>query len=159
MNQASFYPLHSLRYNYICKIRKIWGGCIPFFMIRLQTGSQGVLVVMNRASHLCEPGSTLASGHMWAEFQSISTWLQGFSPGTLVFLLPQNRLPVNYIWFGLLCSKITHGLYGGRRWCLYIHLVWSRWAGWSWKAVVNAHLPLHNPFAFLVLILVPFSSL
>ena len=35
-------------------------------------GSQGGLVVINRASHLCDPGSTLASGRMWAEFQSIS---------------------------------------------------------------------------------------
>ena len=34
--------------------------------------SQGGLVVINRASHLCDPGSTLASGRMWAEFQSIS---------------------------------------------------------------------------------------
>ena len=35
--------------------------------------SQGGLVVINRASHLCDPGSILASGRMWAEFQSIST--------------------------------------------------------------------------------------
>ena len=35
-------------------------------------GGQGGLVVINRASHLCDPGSTLALGRMWAEFQSIS---------------------------------------------------------------------------------------
>ena len=35
-------------------------------------GNQGGLVVINHASHLCDPGSALASGRMWAEFQSIS---------------------------------------------------------------------------------------
>ena len=40
---------------------------------------------------------------------------EGFSPGTPVFLPPQNRLPVNYIWLGLRCSEITHGSYGGSR--------------------------------------------
>ena len=35
-------------------------------------GSQGGLVVINRASHLCDSGSTLASGRKWVEFQSIS---------------------------------------------------------------------------------------
>ena len=35
-------------------------------------GSQGGLVVINSASHLCYPGSTLPSDRMWAEFQSIS---------------------------------------------------------------------------------------
>ena len=39
---------------------------------------QGGLVVINHASHLRDPSSTLASGHMWAEIQSISTGLQGF---------------------------------------------------------------------------------
>lgn len=29
-------------------------------------GSQGDLVVINHASHLCDPGSILASGNMWA---------------------------------------------------------------------------------------------
>ena len=35
-------------------------------------------LVINCAFHLCDPGSTLASGRMWAEFQSISIWLRGF---------------------------------------------------------------------------------
>ena len=35
-------------------------------------GSQGGLVVINHASHLCDPGVTSGSGRMWAEFQSIS---------------------------------------------------------------------------------------
>ena len=39
--------------------------------------SQGGLVVIN----LCDPGSTLALGGLWAEFQSISIWLQGFFSG------------------------------------------------------------------------------
>ena len=48
----------------------------------------GGLAVINRASHLCDPGSTMASGHMWAE---------GFSPGSPVFFPNQNRLSVTYI--------------------------------------------------------------
>ena len=38
----------------------------------IYAGSQGGLVVINCASHLCDPSSTLASGRMWADFQSIS---------------------------------------------------------------------------------------
>ena len=41
-------------------------------VIDLNPGCQGGLAVINRASHLCDPSSTLASGRMWAEFQSIS---------------------------------------------------------------------------------------
>ena len=41
-------------------------------------GSVGGLVVISHASHLCDPGSIMASAHMWAELQSISTWLRGF---------------------------------------------------------------------------------
>ena len=44
------------------------GCCIP--AIAPKWGSQGGLVVINHASHLCDPGSTLASGRIWAEFQS-----------------------------------------------------------------------------------------
>ena len=40
---------------------------------------------------------------------------EGFSPGTSVFLPPQNRLPVNYICLGQQCSEMTHGSYGGNR--------------------------------------------
>ena len=42
-------------------------------------------MVINHASHLCDPGLTLASGRMWAEFQSIPTsprvflWVLRFS--------------------------------------------------------------------------------
>ena len=35
---------------------------------------------------------------MWIEFQSISTWLRGFSPGTPVSSLRKNRLLVYSIW-------------------------------------------------------------
>ena len=62
---------------------------------------------------------------------------EGFSPGTPVFLPPQNRLAVNYIWLGLRCSEITHGSYDGSRGRLHMHSVQSRWAGWSWKALVG----------------------
>ena len=41
------------------------------------------------ASHLCD--------RTWAEFQSIPTWLEGFSLATPVFLPLQNRLPVKNI--------------------------------------------------------------
>ena len=58
----------------------------------------GGLAAINRASHLCDPGSTMASGPMWAEIQSISIGLsQGFSPGSPVFFPHQNRLSVAYI--------------------------------------------------------------
>ena len=43
------------------------------FAREVTCGSQGGLVVIIRASHLCDPDSTLALGLMWAEFQSIST--------------------------------------------------------------------------------------
>ena len=76
---------------------------------------------------------------------------EGFSPGTPVFLPPQNRLPVIYIWLGLRCSEITNGSYGGSHGRLHMHSVRSRWAGWSWKALVgsgqlSAHLHLHLPY-------------
>ena len=57
----------------------------------------GGLAAINRASHLCDPGSTMASGPMWAEIQSISIGLRGFSPGSPVFFPHQNRLSVTYI--------------------------------------------------------------
>ena len=60
--------------------------------------SQGGLAVINRASHLCDPGSTLSPevicGLSFSRSQSDS---EGFSPGTPVFLPHQNRLSVNYI--------------------------------------------------------------
>ena len=57
-------------------------------------GGQGGLVVIYRASHHCEPGfnSGLGLSQHRAEFQSISTCLEGFSPGTPVFIPHQNRL-------------------------------------------------------------------
>ena len=54
-------------------------------------GQVGV-VFYSSASHLLD--------RTWAEFQSISTWLEGFSPGTPVFLPLQNRIPVTDIWPG-----------------------------------------------------------
>ena len=41
-------------------------------------------MVINRASHLCDPGSILASGRMWAEFSRSQPDSEGFSPGTPV---------------------------------------------------------------------------
>ena len=54
-------------------IRSLQAKCLLTRCLTLIMGSQGGLVVINRVSHLCDPGSTLASGRMWAEFQSIST--------------------------------------------------------------------------------------
>ena len=55
-------------------------------------GSQVGVVFYICTSHLCD--------RMWAEFQSISTWLDGFSPVTPVFVPHQTRLPVTNIWPG-----------------------------------------------------------
>ena len=54
----------------------------------------GGLEVINRASHLSDPGSTLASGRMWAEFQSISTWLRGFFSGYSGFPPSSKSIPI-----------------------------------------------------------------
>ena len=52
--------------------------CWKLMSVVMYMGSQGGLVVINRTSHLCDPGSTLATGRMWAEFQSITIWLRLF---------------------------------------------------------------------------------
>ena len=116
--------------------------------IEPRPGSQGCLVVINRVSHLCDPGSALARVVCGLSFSRSQPDSEGFSPGTPVFLPPQNRLAVNYIWLGLRCSEITHGSYGGSRGRLCMHSIRSGWAGWSWKALVgsgqlSAHLNLH----------------
>ena len=56
-------------------------------------GSQGGLVAINHASHLCYPGSTLARVVCGLSFSRSQSDSEGFSPGTPVFLPPQNRLP------------------------------------------------------------------
>ena len=43
-------------------------------------------MVFNHASHLCDPGLTLPSGHMQTEFLSMSTWLREFFFGYSGFL-------------------------------------------------------------------------
>ena len=54
----------------------------------------------------------VACGESFSRSQSGSG---GFYPVTPGFLPPQARLPDNYIWLGLRCFEITHGLYGGSR--------------------------------------------
>ena len=81
------------------------------------------LVVVNRASHLCDPGSTLAWVVCGLSFSRSQPDSEGFPPGTPVFLPPQNRLPVKYIWLGLHCSEITHGSYGASRGRLHMYSV------------------------------------
>ena len=49
----------------------------------------------------------LATACIRAEFQSISTWLEGFSPGTPVFLPHQNQLTANKHLAVVLCSDIN----------------------------------------------------
>ena len=64
-----------------------------------QKKSQGGLVVINHASHLCDRGSTLASGHIFVlNFSRSQSDSKDFSPGTPVFLPHQNRLSVDYMW-------------------------------------------------------------
>ena len=74
------------------------------------TGSQGGLVVINHASHLCDPGSTLGPevvcGLSFSRSQSDS---KGFSPGTPVFLPQQNRLPAYSIWLWCCAPRSNMG--------------------------------------------------
>ena len=60
--------------------------------------SQGGLVVINRASHLCDPVSTLARVVGGLSFSRSQSDSEGFSPGTPVFLPPQNRFQAYSIW-------------------------------------------------------------
>ena len=53
-------------------------------------------LAINRASHLCDPGSTMASGHMWAETQSISIGLRVFFSGFSGFL-PSSKLTLSHL--------------------------------------------------------------
>ena len=57
---------------------------------------------------------------MWAEFRSLQPNAEFFSPGTLVFLNHQNRLPGNCIWVSCCAPGINHGPYGGH-WSPFIH--------------------------------------
>ena len=50
-------------------------------------------MVINRASHLCDPGSTLAWVVCGLSFTRSQSDSEGFSLGTPVLLPPQNRLP------------------------------------------------------------------
>ena len=63
-------------------------------------GSQDGLVVINQASHLWDPGSTL--GRMWGQFSVDLNLAPRVFSGYSGFPPPQNRPPVNYIWLGLL---------------------------------------------------------
>ena len=56
----------------------------------------GGLVAINRASHLCDPGSTTASCHMWAEIQLISIGLRGFFSGFSGFL-PSSKPTLSHL--------------------------------------------------------------
>ena len=75
--------------------------------------SQGGLVVINRASHLCDPGSILASGRMWVEFQSISIWLRWFFSWYSGFPPSSKSTPGLFHQAVLLCSKVIHGSCSG----------------------------------------------
>ena len=80
----------------------IWS---PNWEVR-QLGSQAGVVNINHAFHL------YCKCCMWIEFQSISTWLRGFSPGTPVSSLL--KLTPSLIHLAVvLCSKVTHGPYSG----------------------------------------------
>ena len=72
-------------------------------------GSQGGLVVINRASHLYDPGSTLASGRMWAEFQSISIWLWGFFSGYSGFPPSSKSTPLFHQAIPSGCGAVLRG--------------------------------------------------
>ena len=60
-------------------------------------------MVINRASHLCDPGSTLASGRMWVEFSRSQSDSEGFSPG----------IPGLFHQAVVLCSEVIRGSCSG----------------------------------------------
>ena len=64
----------------------------------------GGLAAINRASHLCDPGTTMSSGHMCAEMQSISVGLRGFFSGFFGFL-PLIKIDSQSITSG--CGRIS----------------------------------------------------
>ena len=76
-------------------------------------GSQGGLVVINRASHLCDPGSTLAQIVCGLSFSRSQSDSEGFSPGTPVFLPHQNWLPAYSIRLWC-CAPRTWVVFRGR---------------------------------------------
>ena len=76
------------------------------------SGSQSNLSVISRASHLCDQGSTLAPGGMWAEFQLcqlISIWFRGFFLLVLQFS-SLIKIDSQSITFGKPSIGITSGI-------------------------------------------------
>ena len=70
-------------------------------------GSQAGVVNINHAFHLYYKCC------MWIEFQSISTWLRGFSPGTPVSSLLKIDSQSNPSGCGAVLQGHTHGPYSG----------------------------------------------
>ena len=70
-------------------------------------------MVIKRASHLCDPGSTLARVVCGLSFSRSQSESEGFSPGTPVFLPPQNRLPA-YSGCGAVLRGHTWVVFRGR---------------------------------------------
>ena len=64
--------------------------------IKLNKGSQVGVVVITRASHFYDPGSTPAV-RMWAEIYSSLSDSEGFSPCTPVFLPPWGCAPRSFM--------------------------------------------------------------
>ena len=69
-------------------------------------------MVINHTSHLCDPGSTLARVVFGVSFSRSQSDSEGFSPGTPVFLPPQNRLGL-FHQAVVLCSEVIHGSCSG----------------------------------------------
>ena len=76
--------------------------------------SQHGLVVIKHASHLCDPGSTLARVVCGLSFSRPQSDSEGFSPGTPVFLPPQNRLPAYSIRLWCCAPRSYMGVVRGR---------------------------------------------
>ena len=66
--------------------------------------------------------------HMWAKFQSISTWHEGFSPSTLFSLPLQNRLAVKKHLAWMLYSRIMHDYLAAAWGAFHMHLADPVWA-------------------------------
>ena len=102
-------------------------------------GSEAGALVMPYASNLCDC--------MWAELRSISTWLEGFSPGAPVFLPYPNRLTPNITSAWLWCWALTSDMDRFRPSCALRKIQQQREDEHAQPSILFYSIPFHSiPF-------------